>query len=65
MYRNGLIRLSGLPAGHHVTMLEYRQPRWPDLVSAAAWVLWLILLAVRRFVPAFGLFPAAPEGKSR
>ncbi|MEN8006120.1 MAG: hypothetical protein ABFS42_03855 [Candidatus Krumholzibacteriota bacterium] len=52
MHDSGLIRLSGLPAGRHITMLEFRQPRWPDLVSAVGWGLWLILLAAWRLVPA-------------
>lgn len=65
MHGTGLIRLSRLPAGRHITMLEYRQPRWPDLVSVVGWGLWLILLAAWRFVPAFGARLAVSEGRSR
>ncbi len=54
MHETGLIRLSGLPAGRHITMLEFSQPRWPDFVSIAGWGMWLILLAAWRLVPAFG-----------
>ena len=53
MHETGLIRLSGLPTGRHITMLEFQQPRWPDLVSGVGWGLWLILLAAWRLAPAF------------
>ena len=61
----GLISLDALPAGRSTTMLEYRQPRWPDMVSVAGWGLWLILLVTWRFVPAFKARLADLEGSSR
>jgi len=67
MHELGLIRLSQLPVGHHITMLEYRQIRWPDVVSVVGWGLWLVLLAGWRFIPAFGLRApgSAPAARPR
>lgn len=49
MDQHGLIRLTDLPAGHHVTVLEFRQPRWPDTLSVLGWAVWLLLLSLWRF----------------
>jgi hypothetical protein len=57
----GLISLENLPAGRHLTMLEYRRPRWPGLVSAAGWGLWVVILAGWRFVPAMAARMKAVE----
>ncbi len=55
----GLVGLADLPAGRRVTVLEYAPPRWPGVVSLAAWGVWLLALL------AHGIAARRPAVRSR